>query len=128
MRLLLFDRIEHGPEDWVVIDHQVALLASRHSFRDDLLQVLSGVFIWFLLFLGPLIGGTVGEVILRASGRKRGLKLEIVAGASVVLGALLALLVSHMWVVMLANPVSLVLYLVAVALTAAAAVGKIRFL
>jgi len=93
-----------------------------------LLQVLSGVFLFFLLFLGPLIGGAVGEVILRASGRKRGLKLEIVAGASVVVGALLSLLFSHMWVVLLARPVSLILYLVAVALTAAAAVGKIRYL
>jgi hypothetical protein len=93
-----------------------------------LLQVLSGVFIYFLLFIGPMIGGVVGEIILRASGRKRGLKLEIVAGASVLIGAVLSLLVSHAWIGMLASPISLVLYLLAVGLTIAAAVGKIRYL
>jgi hypothetical protein len=93
-----------------------------------LLQVLSGSFLFFLLLLGPIIGGAVGEVILRASGRKRGLKIEVVAGASVVLGAGLSLLFSGSWVMLVASPLSLVLYLVAVGLTTAAAVWKIRYL
>lgn len=92
-----------------------------------LLQALSG-FIYFLLFLGPTIGGVMGEVILRATGRKRGLKLEILAGASVVVGALASVAISGSWRHLLMSPMSLVLFGVAVALTATAAVGKIRYL
>lgn len=92
-----------------------------------LLQALSG-FIFFLLFLGPAIGGFMGEVILRATGRKRGVKLEVLAGVSVVAGALLSAFLSGYWRLLFASPVSLVLFGVAVTLTAAAAVGKIRYL
>src|SRR4029078_8556684 len=31
-----------------------------------LLQAVSGIFIYFLLFIGPMIGGAVGEIILRS--------------------------------------------------------------
>lgn len=92
-----------------------------------LLQYLSGIFLYFLLFVGPMIGGAVGEIILRATDRKRGLKIEIVAGASVVMGAILSLLISGEWLFLLASPYSLILYVIAVGLTAAAAVGKIRY-
>jgi hypothetical protein len=92
-----------------------------------LLQAMSGFFfIWLLMFIGPLIGGAVGEVILRATGRKRGAKLEILAGASVIGGALISLALSGHWAYLMASPVSLVLYIVAVGLTAAFAIGKIR--
>ena len=81
---------------------------------------------FFILFVAPLIGGLLGEVILRTTGRKRGPKLEFLAGASVVVGAGLSALLtgyfSHF------NPVSLAIFLLAVGLTAAAAVGKIRFM
>src|SRR5207247_880383 len=39
--LLLFDRIEHRPEDWVAVDHQVALAVLSDGFRNDLLHCLS---------------------------------------------------------------------------------------
>src|SRR6185436_7317971 len=38
--LLLFDRIEHGPDDWIVVDHQVSISVSRNRFRDYLLHCL----------------------------------------------------------------------------------------
>ena len=82
---------------------------------------------FFILFVAPMIGGLLGEVILRATGRKRGPRLEFLAGASVVIGAGLSLLLTgdfHR----LTNPVSLVFFLLAVGLTTAAAVGKIRYL
>jgi hypothetical protein len=41
---------------------------------------------FFILFVAPMIGGFLGEVILRATGRKRGARLEFLAGASVVIG------------------------------------------
>ena len=92
-----------------------------------LLQVISGAFIYFLLFVGPAIGGFIGELILRASGRKRGLKLEILAGASVVIGAILSQALFGGWLRLWHSPISLILYLVAVGLTASAAVGRIRY-
>ena len=82
---------------------------------------------WFILFVAPLIGGLLGEVILRATGRKRGPRLEFLAGASVVLGAGLSILISGDFY-RLTNPVSLVFFLLAIGLTMAAAVGKIRYL
>ena len=82
---------------------------------------------FFILFVAPMIGGLLGEVILRATGRKRGPRLEFLAGASVVVGAGLSLLISGgYW--RLFNPVSLVFFLLAVGLTTAAAVAKIRYL
>ena len=91
-----------------------------------MLQYLSGLFLLFMFFLGPVIGGAVGEVILRATGRKRGRKLEILAGASVIVGAIISLVISYHWLFLIASPLNLILYVVAVGLTAAAAVTKIR--
>jgi uncharacterized membrane protein YeaQ/YmgE (transglycosylase-associated protein family) len=82
---------------------------------------------FFILFVAPMIGGFLGEVILRATGRKRGARLEFLAGASVVIGAILSVLISGDFY-RLTQPVSLVFFLLAVGLTAAAAVGKIRYL
>lgn len=82
---------------------------------------------FFILFVAPLIGGLLGEVILRATGRKRGPRLEFLAGASVVVGSGLSLLISgDLW--RLTHPVSLIIFLLAIGLTTAAAVGKIRYL
>lgn len=92
-----------------------------------LLQALTGFFMYFLLFIGPAIGGAVGTVILKASGHKRGLVLEVVAGGSVVVGAIVSQFISGGWA-MLFNPLNLVVYLVAVGLTASAAVGRIRYM
>lgn len=93
-----------------------------------LLQAISGVFMFFLFFVGPAIGGFLGELILRATGRKRGIKLEVLAGASVVVGAVISQFISGGWYGLIHSPVRLVVYLVAVALTTAAAVGKIRYM
>jgi len=43
---------------------------------------------WFTLFVAVAYGTFAGEVIVRASGRKRGVKLEIIAGAGMALGAI----------------------------------------
>lgn len=47
---------------------------------------------FFVFFLGPLYGGVVAEVVLRAAGRKRGRVLEVIGVGSIVLGALLVCL------------------------------------
>jgi hypothetical protein len=92
------------------------------------LQFISGVFFYFMFFAGPGVGGLLGEVILISTGRKRGLKLEILAGASVVAGAIISLFLSGGWLTLLHSPMRLVMYVIAVALTASAAVGRIRYM
>jgi hypothetical protein len=48
------------------------------------LQQIGGSFILFLFFLASAVGGAVGELILRVTGRKRGPKVEFLAGLSIV--------------------------------------------
>lgn len=80
---------------------------------------------FFILFVAPLIGGLLGEVILRATARKRGAKVEFLAGASVVGGAALSVVLSGNYIQFL-DPVRAAFFLLAVGLTAAAAVAKMR--
>jgi hypothetical protein len=47
---------------------------------------------YWVIFAGPIFGGVEAEAILRASGRKRGLALEIIGVGSIVVGYLLVLL------------------------------------
>lgn len=79
-----------------------------------------------ILMLAPY-GYFVGSLILRASGMKRGVKLEALAGAGVVFGALLAKVLPF---VMLGAELSLLepFFWIAVIITASCAVSKIRYL
>lgn len=43
---------------------------------------------YFMIFLAFAFGGFAGELVLRASGRRRGRVMEIITGASMVAGAL----------------------------------------
>lgn len=83
---------------------------------------------FFILFVAPLIGGILGEAVLRATGRKGGQQLEWLAGASVVVGAGLSLLITGAWAAYIHNIGGGVFFLFAVGLTASAAVAKIRYL
>jgi len=47
---------------------------------------------FWVIFAGPIYGGVVAEAILRASGRKRGLMLEVIGVGSIVVGYILVLL------------------------------------
>lgn len=95
------------------------------------LQQIAGSFILFLFFLASAVGGAVGELILRVTGRKRGPKVEFLAGLSIVGGAFLSVLIrhgSHLSIAFLMNwGYSLIWFLVATALMAAAAIGKIKY-
>lgn len=81
---------------------------------------------FFVFFIAPAIGGFLGEIILRATGRKRGARVEILAGASVVIGAGLSLLIPPG--MNFANIAGMIFFAIAVLLTASAAVGKIRYM
>jgi hypothetical protein len=98
------------------------------------LTAISGYFLFWLVFIASAVGGFLGEVILRLTARKRGPIVEVVAGVSVVGGAILALGITvgfHGLIslrIIAADPVHAILFLVTVGLTAAAAIGKIRYL
>lgn len=81
---------------------------------------------FFIFFLAPAIGGLLGEVILRATGRKRGTKIEVLTGVSVVVGALLSVLLTSNWGVFVHIP-SFIFFALAVVLTTISAVGRIRY-
>lgn len=87
-----------------------------------------GGFLYISLVLSPVIGGLLGSVVLWATGHKRGPKVEFLTGLSVFGGAALSLLINDGYLMLFGSPLSAVLFLVSVALVAAAAIGKIRYL
>jgi hypothetical protein len=82
---------------------------------------------FFLFFVGPVIGGFYGQLVLRATGSKRGWKVELLTGGSIVVGAILAAFITHYGNHLLRNPAAGAFFLVAVAITVVAAVAKIRY-
>lgn len=82
---------------------------------------------FFLFFVAPMLGGLLGDVVLRLTGRKRGPKVEFLVGASVFGGAAAAILLTGRWIWLLANPLSLAFFVLALVLTAGAAFAKVRY-
>ncbi len=92
-----------------------------------LLQYGLGFFFgYILLFVGPFAGRFVGDLILRVVGQKRGLALEILAGASIVVGSAIVLFTSGEWLDLVSEPIRGTVYVVAVGLTAWAAIARVR--
>jgi len=44
---------------------------------------------FFMIFIGPAVGGLIGEIIFRVTRRRRGRQMWLVAGASMIVGAVL---------------------------------------
>ncbi len=89
----------------------------------------------FAIFLATMYGYFAGGIILKASGMKRGLKLEIAAGVGVVLGAVIPKLGLYLMARRAAPTAHLGLIdlldlyaLVVVGVTTACVVSKIRYL
>lgn len=80
---------------------------------------------FYIFFTAPIIGGILGEIVLRAVGYKRGVKVEWITGGSIIAGAGLSLIITG--TDSLFAPVSLIMFAVSVLLVVAAAVGKIRW-
>ena len=40
LRLLLFDSVEHGPEDWIVVDYQIPVACLTYCFGNHFLYCL----------------------------------------------------------------------------------------
>ncbi len=74
-----------------------ALIATVAAFAVGFLLVSTHIGLGFFgIWIALLGGGFVGETLLRTTDRKRGQKMEIAAGASAAIGALLALLVYNL--------------------------------
>lgn len=98
---------------------------------------------WFVLFLAVAFGTFAGEMIARASGRKRGTKLEVITGVGMALGAIGSRLIVSLFFtrglgspapasvafsqairLMIPGPIAIV----ALVIVIATAVGKIRYI
>ena len=116
------------------------VLAGVTALVGGVVAALIGKIGFFVIFVSVPYGYFAGSMILRASGMKRGLKLEIVAGAAMVIGALaiqfaiplvtLAMLpAGHKPVTQLLLPYALnIFFWLAIVLSTGAAVSKIRYL
>lgn len=82
---------------------------------------------FFLFVVAPILGGLLGDVVLRLTGRKSGPKVEFLVGASVFGGALAAVVLTGGWMRLIAQPIQLALFAVALAMTAGAAFAKVRY-
>lgn len=78
-----------------------------------------------IFFVSASYGYFAGNIILRASGMKRGLKLEIIAGMGMLLGGFgFRLMIYGGFIAALINP----WFLIALGVSTACAVSKIRYL
>jgi hypothetical protein len=82
---------------------------------------------FFIFFIAAPYGYFAGSMILKASGMKRGLKLELVAGAGMVLGGIIFRVMMFGGVYSLLDFSSIWFWAVLV-ISTACAVSKIRFL
>ncbi|HUV05534.1 MAG TPA: B-box zinc finger protein [Armatimonadota bacterium] len=116
------------------------LLAGITALIAGALAAVIGEIGFLAIFVSAPFGYFAGSMVLKASGMKRGLKLEIVAGAGMVIGALaLKLLPAVMMGKLLARSgysaisfgvasLSDPFFWVALAIAASCAVSKIRYL
>jgi len=107
------------------------VLAGITALAAGVVTTIIGKLGFFAIFLLIPYGYFAGTLILKASGMKRGLKMEILAGAGIVLGALA---VKMMPVLMLGKPslaVTLLIdpfFWIAVIIATSCAVSKIRYM
>lgn len=77
--------------------YQVAPIRMLAATVVGLVLGLGGVILYsigfFTLFVSPLYGGFVGDMVLRASGRKRGRALEAIAVGGIILGGVLGIVI-----------------------------------
>ena len=91
------------------------------------LQFGFGLILYLLLFAAPVAGRFVGDVIVSAVGRKRGLSLEIMTGVTICAGAAAMLYLSDQWRMWLHSPTMAIVDLLALALLAGSAIARIRY-
>lgn len=75
-----------GSRDYVVAAVVALILATIAGY------IITLVGWFFAIFLGPLAGGLIGDIISRVTGHRRGERLWILAGAALIVGALVPIL------------------------------------
>ena len=81
---------------------------------------------YYIIFAGTIIGGLFGQLVLYLTGSKRGKRVEWLTGGSLVIGAILSTLPNARWEIYFHNPLSGALFLLAIILTAGAAIARVR--
>lgn len=81
---------------------------------------------FFQFLVAPMLGGLLGELVNRLTGRKRGPRVEALTVASLVGGAMVAMVLSGGIGQWLANPLAAVFQVIALALAAGAAIARVR--
>ncbi len=108
------------------IDYVIAALVSLPA--GYLAQRIAPQFGFFIIFIGPLLGGLVGEVIWRASRKRRGRYTWIAALAGLSIGALAAALPKLEIALAFGGGITVLLWdVVFFALMAGSVVARLRF-
>ena len=81
---------------------------------------------FFQFLVAPMLGGFLGEAVNRLTGRKRGPRVEALIVASLVGGAVVAILLGGGFGYWFANPLGAVFQSLALALAAGAAIARVR--
>jgi len=124
--------------------HQVSpgrlILAAITALVGGVVAALIGKIGFFVIFVSIPYGYFAGSMILKASGMKRGLKMEIVAGTAMVIGALAIQFTFPLLTVLSLNAAGRLTYApllgalidpffwIAVVMSTGSAVSKIRYL
>ena len=82
---------------------------------------------FFLFFISSFIGGAVGQAILWATKGRRGKKVEILTGVTMVVGTLLSTLLTGVWRYYFHAPIGAVWFLIGLALCTGAAIARVRY-
>jgi hypothetical protein len=81
---------------------------------------------FFQLIVAPMVGGLLGDLVNRLTGRKRGARVEALVVSSIAGGALLWLWVGGGWVGLVANPLSFAFTALALLMAGGAALARVR--
>jgi hypothetical protein len=81
---------------------------------------------FMVILVGGVIGGFFGQLVLYTTGGKRGHRVEWLTGGSIVLGALISVFVTGNGEEYLASPMRGAMFLLAIIVTAGAALARVR--
>jgi hypothetical protein len=81
---------------------------------------------FYVFFIGAMIGGSFGQLVLYITGGKRGHRVEWLTGGTIIVGAVISTFLNGAFDRYLARPTDAVIFVVAVAITTGAAISRVR--